>query len=268
MIDLFLIASSKESDGAKNDEGNNGDAMKPDSPKPGCSSDPDQPTSLKHLSQLKEIFPDTNDSILEIALSVHTSVEKAVLALSRESTTIIDDSDSDLEESAYVSKDHQSLKSVLESLRKNLSNEREKLKVDEDDLLNDAMSYYKDAEFDPRKRLRVVMNNQPAADTGGVTRQFFTQLIKLLTDELFSGDKHKSPIYNPKLVATGMMKLFGNIIVHSILQGGPGIPILSPPIFHYIATGDSEKAMERVTINECSLRIQNYIQQASMLTVV
>ena len=96
--------------------------------------------------------------------------------MSRESTTIIDDSDSDLEESAYVSKDHQSLKSVLESLRKNLSNEREKLKVDEDDLLNDAMSYYKDAEFDPRKRLRVVMNNQPAADTGGVTRQFFTQL--------------------------------------------------------------------------------------------
>ena len=71
MIDLFFIASSKESDGAKNGEGNNGDAMKPDSPKPGCSSDPDQPTSLKHLSQLKEIFPDTNDSILEIALSVH-----------------------------------------------------------------------------------------------------------------------------------------------------------------------------------------------------
>ena len=238
--------------------------MKPDSPKPGCSFDIDQPTSSMQLNQLREIFPETNDSVLENALSVHTTVEKAAIALSRGCTTIYD-SDSDLEESAYVSKSHDmTLKSVLESLKKNLSNEREKLKVDEDDLLNDAMSYYKDAEFNPRKKLRVVMNNQPAADTGGVTRQFFTQLIKLLTDELFSGDMYKSPIYNPKLVATGLMKLFGKIIVHSILQGGPGLPILSPPVFYYIATGDSEKAMEMVTINECSLRIQNYIQKASV----
>ena len=74
--------------------------MKPDSPKPGCSFDIDQPTSSKQLNQLREIFPETNDSVLENALTVHTTVEKAAIALSRGCTTIYD-SDSDLEESAY-----------------------------------------------------------------------------------------------------------------------------------------------------------------------
>jgi hypothetical protein len=88
------------------------------------------------------------------------------------------DDDSDLDKPVFLPRDSKlepvpSLPSILEKLKRNLSNEKEKLKVDGDDLLNDAMAYYKDPDFNPRKRLRVIYNNQPAADTGGVTRQFF-----------------------------------------------------------------------------------------------
>lgn len=65
------------------------------------------------------------------------------------------------------------------------------------------------------------------------------------------------------MVASGIMKLCGTIIVHSILQGGPGLPIFSPSIYYYIATGDSNGSMERMTIQDCSLRIQSYIGKVS-----
>ena len=139
-----------------------------------------------------------------------------------------------------------SLPSILEELKGHMSNEKEKVKVDEEDLLNDAMAYYKDPNFDPKKKLRVVYNKQPAADTGGVTRQFFTQLLHLMSEEFFHGDYYKIPTYNSRVVASGIMKLVGTIIVHSILQGGPGLRILSPSVCHYLATGDVDGAIQTI----------------------
>lgn len=58
-----------------------------------------------------------------------------------------------------------------------------------------------------KKRLRVIYNKQPAADTGGVTRHFFTQLLHQVSVEFFHGDDYKIPIYNSPVVASGMMTL-------------------------------------------------------------
>ena len=69
--------------------------------------------------------------------------------------------------------DTQDLNAELRDLQKNFSSDqREKLKIDEEDLLNDAMVYYKDQDFDPRKKLRIVYSGQPAADTGGSSVNF------------------------------------------------------------------------------------------------
>ena len=58
------------------------------------------------------------------------------------------------------------LRSELQNLEKNFSQgQREKLKIDED-IMNDAMAYYKDKDFDPREKLRILYKEQ-AADTGG-----------------------------------------------------------------------------------------------------
>lgn len=53
-----------------------------------------------------------------------------------------------------------------------MSAEKVKLKIDEKDLLEHAMVYYKAEEFDPTKGLRIVYSGQSAADTEGVVRQF------------------------------------------------------------------------------------------------
>ena len=88
-----------------------------------------------------------------------------------------------------------------------------------------------------KKRLRVIYNKQPAADTGGVTRHFFTQLLHQVSVEFFHGHDYKIPIYNSRVVASGMMTLVGKIMVHSILQEGPGLTMFSPPVYHYLAMG-------------------------------
>ena len=37
---------------------------------------------------------------------------------------------------------------------------KETIKVEEDDLLNDALTYYKDSDFDPKKKLSLRLNLQ------------------------------------------------------------------------------------------------------------
>jgi len=150
---------------------------------------------------------------------------------------------------------------VLKELQKGLSTQKEKLKVDEEDLFNDAMAYYKDPSFDPTKRLRVLYTGQPAVDTGGVTRHFFSQLLQVISQMFFQGTNYKSPIYNADIVASGMMKYIGTIIVHSILQGGPDFPVFSPSVYRYLATGDVDTAMDSLNYGDCSEPVKNFIDK-------
>lgn len=217
------------------------------------------------------MFPDHSAKDLKTALTFHGTLTKTALALASGILGASINVDSDIDNDELDIDDKQldkpvflpSLQSVLKKLSYKMSIEKVKISVEEDDLLNDALAFYKSQDFDPRKKLRIKYKDQPAVDTGGVVRQFFTELLKLLTCEFFHGDKYKSPIYNSQVVASGMMKLCGKIIVHSIMQGGPGMPIFSPSIYYYLATGDSEAAVERVTIQDCSMRIQSYISKVS-----
>lgn len=56
-----------------------------------------------------------------------------------------------------------------------------------------------------KNTLRVIFNNQPAADIGGVSRQFYTQLLFLLLEEFFQGDQYKMPTYSSHVVASGVL---------------------------------------------------------------
>ena len=213
------------------------------------------------------MFPDSTRENISTCLAVHGTVALAALSLSTTTTLTNDnDSDDDLGEPAFppTSKgnDYQaaSLLFILEELKGYMSNEKEKVKVDEEDLLNDTMAYYKD----PKKKLGVIYNKQPAADTGGVTQQFFTQVLHLMSEEFCHGDYYQIPTNNSQVVASGIMKLVGTIIVHSILQGGPGLRILSPSVYHYLATGDVDGAIQTMSINNCSLRIKSFISMVSV----
>ena len=101
---------------------------------------------------------------------------------------------------------------------------------------------------------------QPAVDTGGVSRHFFSQLLQVISEMLFQGTNYKGPIYNADTVASGM-KYIGTIIVHSILLGGPGFPVFSPSVYRYIATGDINAAMVMLNYGDCSEPVKNFLDK-------
>lgn len=142
------------------------------------------------LSQLREMFSSEPTDSLRDSLMVYGTVTKTALSLAGEEN---DEDDSDLFQSPFDSAPA-SLQDIIEELKKNLNEEKEKVKVEEDDLLNDALTYYKDQDFDPKKKLRIVFKNQPATDTGDVLRQFFTQLLKEISEHFFYGEKSGRPI--------------------------------------------------------------------------
>ena len=74
----------------------------------------------------------------------------------------------------------------------------------------------------------ILYTGQPAVDMGGVSRHFFSQPLQVISQMFFQGTNYKSPIYNADIVASGMMKYIGTIIVHSILLGGPEFPMFTP----------------------------------------
>jgi len=48
-------------------------------------------------------------------------------------------------------------------------------------------------DFDSPKKLRIVFKNQPTADTGGMLRQFFTQVLKEISELFFLGTNQEAP---------------------------------------------------------------------------
>lgn len=108
-------------------------------------------SEYEQIDQLVEMFPETPRNVLSTSLDVHGTVARAAISLSTCLTNDNEDSDSDLTEPVFLprgddDKRPASLPLLLEELQGNLSTEREKLKVDEDDFLNDAMTYYKAAD--------------------------------------------------------------------------------------------------------------------------
>ena len=145
--------------------------------------------------------------------------------------------------------------SLLEKLKRKMhcEDEERKLRVDEDDNVNDAMAYYKKGDFDPRTPLRIIYNGQPArADSGGALRQFSTDRFTKLANTYFAGEEKKVPVYNSDILLCGIMKIIGIIIVHSLLQGRPGFPFLSKVVYWYVATGNVDAVVEHLTVEDCA----------------
>lgn len=62
----------------------------------------------------------------------------------------------------------ESFAQIINILGRKLTRKREKLEVDEDDLIEDAVAYYKSIQFDAFCPLRITFPGQPATDGSGV----------------------------------------------------------------------------------------------------
>lgn len=59
-------------------------------------------------------------------------------------------------------------------------------------------------------------------------KNLFSRLIKQLADLYFESSQHRLPIYNAGMVASGLKKYIGRIVVHFVVHGGTGFPLFSP----------------------------------------
>ena len=146
------------------------------------------------LQRLQEMFPGRSVMDIRENLRKHDSLDAAAIELSSNEPV----TDNDLEILPEINFDqkiddqkHCNLQEILENMKSKFSNEKEKSKADEDDLFNDALSYYNDCDFDPKKPLRIQYSGQPAADTGEVLRQFFTDLLTETANSYFHGSYYK-----------------------------------------------------------------------------
>ena len=126
--------------------------------------------------------------------------------------------------------------------------------AEDDDLVEEAIVHYKHPSFNPLSPIRISFMEQPAIDTGGVTRQFFTDVLRRKIAhqgalQLFVGaSKRLRLAYSPQVLP--VMKILGTLIGHSLLHEGPGFPYLAPFVYWYIATGSEECALPYVSIPE------------------
>ncbi|XP_068752902.1 uncharacterized protein [Montipora capricornis] len=182
---LFVISDEELVNIEDNDAESSASHFRPqDISLPGPSR---RPTQQENLEQLREMFPNKNSNDLMQAIRFHGNVCAAALSLSStvpeaHEDDVSSDDDRLLQPTFSPSESKiDSLKSLLKELGKNMSEEKVKVTIEEEDILNDALTYYKSPAFDAKKKLRIRFKGQPAEDTGGVTREFFTKLFQYFT---------------------------------------------------------------------------------------
>ena len=166
-----------------------------------------------------------------------------------------------------------SLQQALELLKSHLKNsDVEKLKVDQEDALSDCLAYYKKSDFDATLPLKIRYRGQPAVDTGGVLRQFYTDIFQQMLSgidgmpALFEGNENrKLPIYNTGVAISGVMVLVGKIIAHAIVQVNVGPAFLAAPVYTYICTGNFSAVVSMINLDDVTSKVKHYVNQVHIL---
>ena len=169
----------------------------------------------------------------------------------------------------------QSLESALEHLQSKLNDEKIRLRVQQSYALEEALGHYKSPDFDPHAKLIIQYRGQSAIDTGGVLRQFYTDVFDQMIDggedvpALFEGSDHKKvPIHNASTVLSGVFELVGKIIVHALVLANVGICCFSPASYRYLVTGDLSATIDFVTVEDVANPvIKEYIEKVNLIFI-
>jgi len=128
---------------------------------------------------------------------------------------------------------------------------RIRAEIDSQDVRRDllySLACYKSGKVNDASQLRIVLSDQPAVDVGGVRRQVYTTVYTEFASNkhvgLFNGpENHLRPALSVEARSSGLLRLLGKMIAHSICQDGIGFPYLSPLCYWYLVGGE-EKALE------------------------
>ena len=117
---------------------------------------------------------------------------------------------------------------------------------------------------------RVTIANEPAVDTGGVRRQFFSVVFRQLaypslcaSYSVFEGSSFRlRPAYKASNVSSGMLKIVGMMIAHSLLLDGQGFPYLSDYCYYYLANCP-DLAITSISIDDVGMKVKSILHEVS-----
>jgi len=117
------------------------------------------------------------------------------------------------------------------------------LKISRENIWADAMKFYKTALGDLtllKRKFVVKFNNENGIDLGALRNEFFTLIFDKAKQELFETDEKKTWLHVPKRSGgnTHIFKIFGIIIAHSLLHGGPYFNNLAPWAVEILCDGE------------------------------
>ena len=138
--------------------------------------------------------------------------------------------------------------------------------INPNNILADELRVYKHTDFDPSIPIEVSFVRQPAIDLGGVRRQFFSSFIKELATQLhlFEGEYEQGrllPSRNHEAIISGTFKMFGKVIVHSVLMEGPGFPCFPPAVYRYITGANMEQLLPYLCTEYLTADIRHVIDK-------
>ena len=113
-----------------------------------------------------------------------------------------------------------------------------KVSVDFDDMWADMVGQYKSPNMYLHSRLRIILDGKPSIDTGGVRRQVYSSIFDNFahnhTIRLFDGpENHLRPVCTADARSSGLLKILGVMIAHSICQDGIRFSYLSYMLLVY-----------------------------------
>ena len=111
-----------------------------------------------------------------------------------------------------------------------------------DNLWLSLTAFYKSAKLKPEKlRKQLVIQysetGEIGADSGALRKEFFEDGLKEVNNRLFEGKK-MSRVPKKDCNLEYELEIAGCLLAHSVLQGGPGIPVMSEAVYGYLVSGD------------------------------
>lgn len=211
----------------------------------------------------EEAIPETSShDRLEELLSMFPSVSpdgvKFLLKISKNNAVAVTDCLLDL-----------TTEGILDLLRPAIINDSPKrLQLDEEDWESDEnlaesfIAFYKDCRFNINAPIRVCIPNQPVIDSGGARRQLISRVLATMAEStkfgLFEGPPGRyRPAFKQSSVSSGMLRILGRMIGHSIVMDKLGFPFLSPPCYYYMC-GYVDRALSLVQQEDVGEHV-NYV---------
>uniref|UniRef100_A0A1X7SYT3 HECT domain-containing protein n=1 Tax=Amphimedon queenslandica TaxID=400682 RepID=A0A1X7SYT3_AMPQE len=131
------------------------------------------------------------------------------------------------------------------------------------EICESIFAFYK-GPFKRESSLHIRVTGSSTIDLGGVRRQMFSVFFGEVASggfDLFEGPRLRlQPRIKPANIASGLLKVFGTAVAHSLIMDRVGFPYLSPAIYYY-AVGCEEKAMSFVMDNDLSGQFQYAINE-------